>query len=309
MKRIFSIVLPIYGNEKNLPITIPYIIDHLHLFSEYDVELLLINDGSPDESWKKMCDYQRRYPKVIRIAQFTRNFGQLAAWRCGMDMARGDVIGFISADLQDPFELFVDMLKWWEEGYPIVIASRDNRNEKGVSIIFSKVFQRLVHTFIDRRYPNGGFDFFIIDKSVKEQYSRLHKSNVLTQLWLLWLGDKTKEIQYTRKKREVGKTGYTFFMKIEMGMRVFTLYSKFLINAILSLGLLFFVLSIAIGIVSIILWLNQRLCSTLMQMFLVGSFFSGIHLIAVAFIGNYLWNTMNYCKNNPPYLVEEIIEE
>ena len=116
MKSLFSVVIPIYGNEKNLPITVPYIIEHLELFENYRVEVIMVNDGSPDNSWEVMKKYQSEYPDLIKIASLSRNFGQMACIHAGMDLAKGDVIGVISADMQEPFELFADMLKEWEKG-------------------------------------------------------------------------------------------------------------------------------------------------------------------------------------------------
>lgn len=115
MKSLFSVVIPIYGNEKNLPITVPYIIEHLELFENYRVEVIMVNDGSPDNSWEVMKKYQSEYPDLIKIASLSRNFGQMACIHAGMDLAKGDVIGVISADMQEPFELFADMLKEWEK--------------------------------------------------------------------------------------------------------------------------------------------------------------------------------------------------
>lgn len=121
----FSIVLPIYGNEKNLPITVPYIIDNIpKLFPNYEVEVVMVNDGSPDNSYEIMKHYQKQYPSIIKIASFTRNFGQDIAIDFGLLIASGDVIGIISADLQDPLELFADMLKEWENGYQLVYGIR-----------------------------------------------------------------------------------------------------------------------------------------------------------------------------------------
>ena len=76
MKKLFSVVIPVYGNELNLPITIPYIMENYQrLFPEYDFELVLVNDGSPDNSWQIMQEYQKQYPDIIRIASFVRNYG------------------------------------------------------------------------------------------------------------------------------------------------------------------------------------------------------------------------------------------
>lgn len=130
MKSLFSVVIPIYGNEKNLPITVPYIIEHLELFENYRVEVIMVNDGSPDNSWEVMKKYQSEYPDLIKIASLSRNFGQMACIHAGMDLAKGDVIGVISADMQEPFELFADMLKEWEKGYKIVAGVAQGEMKK-----------------------------------------------------------------------------------------------------------------------------------------------------------------------------------
>ena len=144
MKSLFSVVIPIYGNEKNLPITVPYIIEHLELFENYRVEVIMVNDGSPDNSWEVMKKYQSEYPDLIKIASLSRNFGQMACIHAGMDLAKGDVIGVISADMQEPFELFADMLKEWEKGYKIVAGVRSGRDEKGIYATCASAF----HNFI-----------------------------------------------------------------------------------------------------------------------------------------------------------------
>ena len=95
MKKKFSICIPVYKNEKNLPITIPYIIQHLDLFQEFDVEIVMVNDGSPDNSYQVMQEFQKQYPDIIRIATLTRNFGQGACTHCclSMEMCIRDSIG------------------------------------------------------------------------------------------------------------------------------------------------------------------------------------------------------------------------
>ena len=86
MKKKFSIVIPIYKNEKNLPITIPYIIEKLPLFSDYDVEIVMVNDGSPDNSYEVMKEFQKEYPNLIKIGTLSRNFGQLECTHAGIQV-------------------------------------------------------------------------------------------------------------------------------------------------------------------------------------------------------------------------------
>ena len=209
MKKKFSICIPVYKNEKNLPITIPYIIQHLDLFQEFDVEIVMVNDGSPDNSYQVMQEFQKQYPDIIRIATLTRNFGQGACTHCCLSMAQGDVVGVIAADMQEPLELFVDMLEEWKQGYKLVIASREARNDKGIGIWFSQALHRFIHKYINERYPVGGFDFLVMDREVLDKYLPLDREDAFGQLKLLWLGYEYKELKYTRREREVGKSGWT----------------------------------------------------------------------------------------------------
>lgn len=180
MKKIFSIVIPIYKNELNLPVTIPYIMERISdLFEKYQVELILVNDGSPDNSWEIMKGYQKEYPETIRIASLTRNFGQIMAIHCGVSLAKGAAIGVISADLQDPFELFADMLKEWESGAELVCGIRQDRKEKGLSVLSSRITHRLIHKFVTDKYSEGGFDFFLMDRRVADHYVKIREKMAL----------------------------------------------------------------------------------------------------------------------------------
>lgn len=239
MKKIFSVVIPIYKNEGNLPVTIPTILDLIpKLFSAYTVEVILVNDGSPDNSYALMKKYRKMYPDTIRIARFTRNFGQTAAVYYGLSIARGDAIGVISADLQDPFELFAEMLKRWEEGNRLVCAVRKDRNEKGLGVFFSKLTHKMIKRFINKNYPVGGFDFYLMDSSVRDSLLKVKEKNGQPQVALLWLGVRTCFVDYVRNKREIGKSGWTLSKKIKLFIDIFTTYSYLPLRIMSTLGCL-----------------------------------------------------------------------
>lgn len=310
----FSIVLPIYGNEENLPITIPYIIGNIPvLFPNYDVEIVMVNDGSPDNSYEIMKEYQKQYPTMIKIASFTRNFGQGMAVDYGISIASGDVIGVISADLQDPLELFTDMLNEWENGYQLVYGVRDKRKDKGQ--LFSKITHSLIHKFVSDTYPKGGFDFFLLDKEAADQYLRAEERNGSNQLLMLWYGFKHKEIKYERKKREVGKSGWTFSKKIKLFIDIFVSNSYLplrvmsVIGGISALG--GFVYAIYIIVCAIISRLSGNTGGVLgwSSIVTIIIFFSGLILLSLGIIGEYLWRIFDYVKRRPRYVVKEIINE
>ena len=306
-KKLFSIIVPVFNNEKNIPETIPYFVDHLYLFKDYDVEIVMVCDGSKDNSFQVMKEMKRRYQDIIKIASFTRNFGQGAAIHCGMDISKGDVIGVISCDMQDPFELFVDMLQAWEEGTKLVVASRKSRNEKGLLTISSKAFHWFVNKFVDDRYLKGGFDFFLVDREIVEPYCNLDMANGALQMALIWLGYKYKNIEYVRKERKKGKSGYKIARKINIALGLFTTYSPILSRVWgcigfggLMVGGLSLIILIILGIARVIS--SQSLIYPTMLIM------TSLVLLAIASIGEYIWRTFDNTKNRPRYVIEEKYE-
>lgn len=308
MPKKFSIVIPVYKNEQNLPITIPYIMERLDLFPDYEVELIMVCDGSPDNSYAIMERYQRQYPEKLKIACFTRNFGQGAAVHCGLDMAAGDVIGVIACDLQDPFELFADMLAEWEKGYKLVIASRKERGDKGLSALGSKCFNRLVHRWVNPRFPAGGFDFFLVDREVAEAFCRIDVPNASMQMHLLWLGYEYKEIPYVRQARKVGSSSWNFGKKINAALGLFVSSSVVMLRALGVLGVL---LTMAGGIgslVGVIFLLRGASFPALTALLSVGGLFTGVLLIALWVFGEYMWRTFDLVKERPRYVIAKLSE-
>lgn len=309
-KKVFSIVIPIYNNEENLKYTVPYIIGKIpELFGKYDVELIMVNDGSPDNSYIVMKEYQKMYPEIIKIASFTRNFGQASATEFGIKLASGDVVGVISADLQDPFELFKDMLDLWEEGTELVIATRQKRSEKGLGKFFSKTVHFLINKLIDNRYPLGGFDFYLMDKKVANALTEMQERNGSPQLLLLWFGFEYKMINYERKERSIGKSGWSFSKKFKLFIDIFTTNS-YLPLRFMSVGgavfsFLAFLYAIYIVIHTLVSSSNVEGWSSLATLI---TFFSGLILLCLGIIGEYLWRIFDYIKGRPLYVVKEIID-
>lgn len=311
MKKLFSVVIPIYKNEKNLPITVPFIMENApKLFPDYDFELIMVNDGSPDDSWRVMQEYRRQYPQTIRIASFTRNFGQSAAIYYGLSLARGEAIGVISADLQDPFELFTDMLGKWEAGNMLVCAVRENRDEKGLGVLFSKLTHKMIRRFIDRNYPEGGYDFYLMDHTVRDQLLAVKQKNGQPQVSLLWLGVPTCFVGYTRREREVGKSGWTMSKKIKLFIDIFTTYTYLPLRVISVLGVFMAVAALLYTVYLLIAaFVVARTVPGWNTLAVLITFFSGSILFALGVIGEYLWRILDNVKNEPMYVVLVAPEE
>ena len=304
----FSIVLPIYGNEKNLPVTVPYIINYLDLFRNYETEIIMVCDGSPDNSYEVMKKFQKEYPKLIRIAKFTKNNGQRAAVNCGMAMARGDVIGVISADLQDPFELFVEMLGYWEQGEKLVLAKREDRAEKGLAAMCSKLMHKLIHKYVNSNYPEGGFDFFVVDRSIAQAFVQSDTMNNSMQLLLLALAGKGKWIGYTRKKRELGKSGWSMIKKLNQVVNIMTIYSAAPFYFFAGIGGVSLIIGLICFIIKIVDIVHFGFGHGYTGMYSAMFFISGILCEVMALLGIYLFKWMQNVRNVPRYVIEEKID-
>src|SRR5215207_9861480 len=167
--KTFSIIVPVYYNELNLPDTIPQLLHLKEKLPGYNFELIFVDDGSSDHSLEILLDFQSNHAYIIKIAKLTRNFGSMAAIQAGFTVAKGDCVGMITADLQDPPELFLEMLSYWEKGIKAVFAVRHGREESLLTRLFSNIYYSFIRKFALANYPEGGFDFFLVDRQVVEE--------------------------------------------------------------------------------------------------------------------------------------------
>ena len=299
-KKIFSIIVPVYGNEKNLPITIPYFIDHLDLFPKYLVEIILICDGSPDKSWEVMKELKNKYPDVIRIYKLATNSYRQIAIAAGMEKAKGDVIGAISADMQDPFEIFVDLIRVWENGNKLAVARRVKRKDPGLGWIFSNLFHRFLIK-INSKYPKGGFDCFIIDSSLKNDYIQNITKNGFMPLVLLRICDTVSFVDYERKPREIGKSGYSFSRKLRAVFTTIIIETDKIFYWSIFVGAFFAVIGVLIGGCTAILY--KSIFLGLLVAFVI-ILFSGI-ISLLGLVGMAIYNWAINLRNLPKYKIEK----
>ena len=198
-----------------------------------------------------------------------------------MSKARGEVIGVISADMQDPFELFADMLKVWENGHKMVIARRIKR--------------------IDNRYPEGGFDFFVMDSSLAFDYCQRITKNGFMPLVLLGLYDRPIFIDYERKAREVGKSGYSFGRKLHTAMTTFVIETDKIFYWFIYGGLSIDILSILTGIIIMIFLKEVAIGITVLLLGFIG----GVIVSLLGLVGFAVYNWAVNLRGLPKYKIEK----
>lgn len=306
-----SVVIPVYYNAGSLRPTydkVSAVMEQHNAVNTYEV--IFIDDGSGDGSYSELLQLKKDFPGTVRLIKFTRNFGQLSAIKAGYQFARGKCIINISADLQDPPELIHQMLdEFFNQRYEIVICTREDREEgwfrKKTSRLFYKVMQRLMF----KNMPAGGFDFTLISKKVADAFNQNFEANNFWQGQILWTGYPVKFIPYKRLKREVGVSRWTFSKKIKYLIDGVMAYSYFPLRFMAVLGIILFLMGIIYAITIVLMYFLGDVpfkgWAPIMILVLV---LSGIQMLMLGIIGEYLWRTLDQVRGRPQFVIDEVID-
>ena len=307
----YTIIVPVYFNEGELHKTFEELNEKvIQKNSHLSGEIIFIDDGSKDKSLQELIAIKNSHTGLVKIIKLSRNFGQLAAITAGYHNAAGKCIINISADLQDPPELINEMLRYhFKEAYQIVICTRSGRNESFLRKLTSKIFYKIMKILSFPNMPEGGFDFALISKQVKEMILSHNEANFSWQGSILWSGFEPKFIPYRREKRFIGRSRWTFSKKIKALIDGVLAYSFFPIRIISVFGAIVASLGFFYALWIIIAWYFGDVPFTgwapLMVLVLV---LSGIQMIILGVIGEYLWRTLDQVRNRAPYIIEKIYE-
>lgn len=305
-KKKFSIVIPVYFNELNLPDTIPQLMALSDKMPDHALELVFVDDGSKDRSLEILLDFHRQHPDMVKVVKLTRNFGSMAAIQAGMLSASGDCVGVIAADLQDPPELFLEMLSHWEQGTKAIFAVRQDREESVWQKNFSNAYYRLIRNFAIPNYPDGGFDFLLIDRQVVQEINRIREKNTNIMSLVFWLGFRPVLIPYVRRARRAGKSRWTLRKKIKLFIDTFVSFSYFPIRLFSVIGILFAIGAFLYGAFVLFAWASIGIdVRGWVTTILLLTFTSGIQMTMLGILGEYLWRTLDETRKRPHFIVDE----
>jgi len=307
MKKVLSIVIPVYFNEPNLPDSIPQLLALADKLTDYELELVFVDDGSKDRSLDILVDYQKRYPRQIKVVKLTRNFGAMAAVQAGLTVATGGCVGVIAADLQDPPELFLEMAHHWDQGVKAVFAVRSNREESFLQKTFSNLYYAMIRRFAVPGYPSGGFDFFLVDRQVVDEVLKIKEKNTNLMTLVFWLGYQAVLIPYVRRKRTKGKSRWTLGKKVKLFVDTFASFSYFPIRLFSFLGLIYAVISFSYGAFIFFSWLTFGIeVQGWVPMMLILTFTAGLQMTLLGILGEYLWRTLDESRGRPSFVIDTI---
>ena len=308
-RRKLSIIVPHYYNELNIPDTIPRLLALVPQLPDYDLELILIDDGSGDRTLELLTEWQRREPDRIRVVKMTRNFGTMGAVQGGMTLVQGDCAVMITADLQDPPELIPEMVTHWEKGSKAVIAVRTGREEGMVKALFANTYYAMLRKFALPNFPPGGFDYFLIDRQVVEDLNAMREKNTHLFSLIWWLGYKPVLLPYVRRDREKGKSRWTLSKKLKLAVDSFVAFSYLPIRTVSVIGMLVAFAAMLYAAFIVIRWSVMgpeiRGWSSIM---VVVTLTAGVQMIMLGTLGEYLWRTLDEARKRPSFVIDEVIE-
>ena len=300
-----SIVIPVYYNEENLK---PLYEDLKKKFIDvidYDYEIVMVNDGSKDNSYAVMQELAQR-DNNIKIVSLSRNFGSHAAILCGLERCTGDCAVVKAADLQEPTELILQMIDSWKRGNNVVLAVRKDREESFSTKLFANTYYWMVRKAALSNMPQGGFDVYLLDRKVIQVLLSLDERNSALTGQILWSGFKTEEIPYVRLEREIGTSKWTLKKKIRLVADTLFSFSTLPITVVSLVGAISFIGALLWGIVVLIFKLMGLIqVSGWTTLFIFNLFSFGMIMVTLGILGGYLWRTFDASRNRPTYIVED----
>jgi len=306
---IFSVIVPIFNELENLPLLYDRVTSVMDSTSE-TWELILVDDGSSDGSTDVIRQLAAQDPR-IRPVIFARNFGHQIAVTAGMDYSRGQAVTIIDADLQDPPEVILDLIEKWREGYQIVYAVRSEREgESWFKLTTASLFYKLIYKITDVNIPLNTGDFRLIDRKALTVINDMREWNRFLRGMGAWVGFKQIGVEYKRHARHAGQTHYPLKKMMQLALNAVTGFSTYPLK-LLNYGGIFLVgLSVLLLILYLILAAFNRVdLSYVLATWLSLIFLSGVLLLGMGILGEYIGRSYDEAKGRPLYIVAEGPEE
>jgi dolichol-phosphate mannosyltransferase len=301
-----SIIVPVYYNAD----TILLLYDDLKskiLDKLGDYEIVFVDDGSEDNSWEVMNQI-KAMDENVKLVKLSKNYGEHAAVLAGLMHSTGDCAVVKQADLVEPAELILEMKESWEKGNKVVLAVRADRDDSILEKLFANLYYAIVRKFIMSAMPKGGFDCYLIDRQVIEVLRLLDEKNSALTLQVLWVGFKRDMIYFHRGAREVGESKWTLSKKIKLVLDSMMSFSYFPVRFMSGVGVAFFGASVIWALVIVFqrLFTNVKAegWTSLMAMLLCSS---GLIMLMLGILGEYVWRALDASRNRPPYIVDEVV--
>lgn len=312
MKKLITVIIPAYNEEESLPNIIKRLEKLGQTVKKYDFEFLFVNDGSKDKTLTVLQDYAAKDNRISYI-NLSRNFGKEIGVAAGLDYAQGDAVVIMDADGQEPPELIPQMIELWEKGYDDVYARRNQKKDSGIRKFTSHAYYRTLQkmTRVPIQIDTG--DFRLFSKKCIEALRKFRESSRQNKALFSYIGFKKKEIRYDQMERTAGQTKWKFGLLspgnslINLAIDGFTSFTTLPLRFITLAGLLLNLAAfIYIAVLLVLLALGTSYFNGTNIIIVLILFLSGIQLISLGILGEYIGRIFMETKGRPLYLVQDV---
>jgi glycosyltransferase involved in cell wall biosynthesis len=308
-KKLLTLVVPSYNEEEAIPLFYEEALRVEKELTDIDIEYLFVDDGSRDETMRVVKELNARDPRVHYVS-FSRNFGKEAAIYAGLENAAGDYVAILDADLQDPPSLLPEMLEAVEkEGYDCVGSRRVTRKgEPPIRSFFARCFYKLMGKISSSEVVDGARDFQLMNRKVVNAILAMGEYNRFSKGIFGWVGFKKKWLEYENVERAAGETKWSFWKLFVYALDGIVAFSTAPLVIASFMGMLFCLIAfIAILFIIIRTVIFGDPTSGWPSMVCIIMLVSGIQLLCIGILGQYLAKTYLETKKRPLYLVEEAV--
>ncbi|MBK1790724.1 glycosyltransferase [Persicirhabdus sediminis] len=300
-----SIVVPMFNEQDVVGVFFDTIIPQLELATD-DYEIVCVNDGSIDSTWEKLQAHAKQNPR-IKLIDLSRNFGKEIALTAGLDHSAGRATIPIDCDLQDPPELIPQMFEKWQQGYHVVLARRIDRSSDSRSKRWtSGNFYKIMGKFSEIELPQNVGDFRLIDRKALDVLNSYPERSRFMKGLFASLGFREYTLDYTRPERAAGTTKWNYRKLFQLAMEGFISFTSFPLKVWSYIGATIALIAFAFGgwmVFKTMMWgVDVPGYASLM---VVTCIMSGLILLSLGVIGEYLARIFTEVKGRPIYIVME----
>lgn len=302
----YSIVVPVYGNERSLP----ELLERLGELADRlagGLEAVFVVDGSPDGSGVLLAERLSRQRFRSRLVVHSRNFGSFAAIHTGLQRTTGQYVGVMAADLQEPPELMADFFRTLDAGdADLVVGARRSRDDPALSALGARLFWALYRRLVQREMPAGGVDVFACTDEFRRHLVEFREANSSLVALAVWLGFRRETVEYDRqpRDREHGRSGWTLRKKLKYLSDSIFSFTDLPIRLLLAAGCIGVVVSLALAVVVAVARATGAIdvpgyAATIMAI----AFFGALNLAGLGIVGAYTWRAFENTKRRPGAVV------
>ncbi len=310
-KKLISVVLPSYREEKNVPLVYLELTKVLlKITDKYDYEIIFVNDGSPDDTWEeiaKLCDKDER----VKGVNLSRNFGKEIALTAGVEVANGDAVITLDGDGQHPVERIPDFVAEWEKWYLIVYNKRPQTKGAGVFKKFSsKLFYKVYNALSDFKLEEGTTDYRLLDRKMVENFKKFWEKNRMYRGLTDWMGYKKKALVFDARERlDGGDSTYGYKALYNLAVNSLTSFSVIPLRLVGYLGFLMTIISSLLFIFIIVdkFTIDKFNFSNIAAILLINTTLIGIVLMGMGLMALYIAKIHQEVQGRPMYLIQDKI--